>query len=533
VAWLADDAREGRGVGTRGLDAATAWLEERFRVLGLEPAGDDGFRHRIDVPTAVQGRRLALAVDGQEVAPLAPAGFSASGTVEAPVVYAGYGIVSPGHDDYHGLDVKNRIVLVRRFAPDSFDLDAQRKYSDVRRKAWTAREHGARALLVADLPDPGESRAERDLPHPTVDVMGDAGLPVVYLGRAAATALTHGRHRARLEVGLEVSRAPTWNVVGRLRGSGRLPGVVVVGAHYDHLGFGGPASLAPEVTAVHGGADDNASGTAALLGVAAALAARRGELARDVVFVAFSGEEEGALGSTAFTRTPPRGLAMTDIAAMLNMDMVGRMRDGRLQVLGGETAAEWATLVPPVCARLGIDCGLAPGGYGASDHTPFYAHGVPVLHFFTGTHRDYHKPTDRPEYINAAGGAAVAELVADMTLVAAAQPKLTLKATAAPQPVGDLRAAGASLGTVPDYVGPPDGQPGVLLAGVRPGGPAEAAGLMRGDILIAIDGHTVRTVEDFMYVLSAATPGAHARVTVIRAGRRVELDAVFGPPTRR
>jgi hypothetical protein len=224
---------------------------------------------------------------------------------------------------------------------------------------------------------------------------------------------------------------------------------------------------------------------------------------------------------------------MADVAAMLNMDMVGRMRDDRVQVLGAETAAEWAALVPPVCARLGIDCALAPGGYGASDQTPFYAHGVPVLHFFTGTHRDYHKPTDKPEYINAAGGAAVAGLVAELAQVAAAQPRLTIQVTAAPQPVGDLRAAGASLGTVPDYAGPPNGEPGVLLAGVRPGGPADAAGLARGDILVAIDGHAVRTVEDFMYVLTAATPGAHARVTVLRAGKRVELDAVFGPPMRR
>ncbi len=454
VAWLADDAREGRGIGSRGLDEATAWLEQR-------------------------------------------------------------------------------LVLVRRFAPDGLDLDAQHKYSDVRRKAWTAREHGARALLVADLAEPGETRAERELPHAGIDSMGDAGLPVLYLGRAVAAPLVTGGHRARLEVALDVTRAAAWNVVGRLRGSGKLPGAVVVGAHVDHLGMGGPASLAPEVSAVHSGADDNASGVAALLEVARVLAARRAELARDLVLVAFSGEEEGDLGSTAFTRAPPGGLAMKDVVAMLNMDMVGRMRDDRVQVLGAETAAEWSQLVPPVCARLRIDCGLAPGGYGASDHTPFYAHGAPVLHFFTGSHRDYHKPTDQARYINAAGGAAVAGLVAELALVAAAQPKLSVQVTPAPQPVGDLRAAGASLGTVPDYAGPENGQPGVLLAGVRPGGPADAAGMKRGDILVAVDGHAVRTVEDFMYVLSSATPGAHGRVTVVRDGRKLDLEVVFGPPTRR
>src|SRR5262249_50268571 len=157
---------------------------------------------------------------------------------EAPLVYAGYGIAASelGHDDYKGLDVKGKVVLARRFAPERFNLDAQRKHGDVRRKAWIAREHGARALLVADLPEPGETRAERDLPRANVDTMGDAGLPVLYLRRAAAAPLAAGRHQVRVEVEIDVARAPTWNVVGRLRGAGSRPGVVIVGAHYDHLG---------------------------------------------------------------------------------------------------------------------------------------------------------------------------------------------------------------------------------------------------------------------------------------------------------
>src|SRR5262249_7871795 len=151
VAWLADDAREGRGVGTRGLDDATAWLEQRFAALGLEPAGDDGFRNRFEVPTQVAPRRIELTVDGKPLAAdaVAPAGFSSSATLEGALVYAGYGISAHelGHDDYKGLDAKGKIVLARRFAPEGcrFDVDAQRRYSDVRRKAWNAREHGARA----------------------------------------------------------------------------------------------------------------------------------------------------------------------------------------------------------------------------------------------------------------------------------------------------------------------------------------------------------------------------------------------------
>jgi hypothetical protein len=541
VAWLADDAREGRGVGTPGLDAATAYLEEAMRGLGLEPAGDDGFRQKVEVPTKMRAVELSLVIDGKPVVAdaLAPAGFSASGTASAGVVYAGYGITAPklDHDDYKGLNVRGKIVLVRRFAPEGgrFDIDAQKRFSDARFKAWNAREHGAAGLLIADLPDGEGDRPEREPPRAVVDTMGDAGLPVLYLGRAAAQPLASGKHTARLLLKLEIARSATYNVVGRIRAgaAARQPGVIVIGAHYDHLGMGGPASLAPDVTAVHHGADDNASGTAALRAIAKTLMARRAELAHDVLIVAFSAEELGDLGSGAFTKTPPGGLALKDVVAMLNLDMVGRMRENRVQVLGVETATEWTDVVTPLCARLRVDCGFAPGGYGASDQTPFFARGVPVLHFFTGSHRDYHKPSDEARYINAAGGAAVAGLVAEVALALSARPRLTVQLAPAPPRMGDLRASGASLGTVPDYVGPPEGQPGVLLAGVRPGGPAEAAGLRRGDILVAVDGHTVRTVEDFMYVLSAATPGARGKVTVLRDGKKLELDVTFGPPMRR
>ena len=542
VAWLADDAREGRGVGTKGLDASLGYVEEQLRALGLEPAGDDGsYRQRFDAPTALKAASATLVLDGKATPAdaVVPAGFSVSGQVSAPVVYAGYGISAPKleHDDYRGLDVKGKIVLVRRFAPEGgrFDVDAERRYSEARYKAWNAREHGARALIIADLADAGESqRPERELVRPVADTLGDAGLPVVWVRRAVAAPLVgSGAHRARVEVRVETARVATANVVARLRAGGEArAGVVVIGAHVDHLGLGGPSSLAPGVSEVHNGADDNASGVAAVLEIARALKKRRGELRRDVVFVAFSGEELGDLGSTAFTRTPPGGLAMKDVEAMLNLDMVGRLRE-KLTVFGAETARDWAQVVPPVCARQGLSCELAPGGYGASDQTPFYANGVPVLHFFTGTHRDYHRPTDDARLINATGGAAVAALVAEVTIAVAGAERLEVQLGPAPPQMGDLRAAGASLGTVPDYAGPGNGKDGVLLAGVRPGGPADQAGLKRGDILVALDGHGIRNVEDFMFALGGATPGARGNATVVRDGKRLDLPVVFGPPMRR
>ncbi|HEY0780954.1 MAG TPA: M28 family peptidase, partial [Thermoanaerobaculia bacterium] len=255
-------------------------------------------------------------------------------------------------------------------------------------------------------------------------------------------------------------------------------------------------------------------------------------LRRDVYFVAFSGEETGVLGSTAFTRRPPPGVAMPDLVAMLNMDMVGRLRGNLLTVLGGETAQEWKDIVLPACGRERLGCTLSGDGYGPSDHSPFYAAGVPVLHFFTGAHEDYHKPSDTADKINAAGGEQVARLVADLAqTIADRADRPTFKSAPAPAPQGDARSYGASLGTIPDYAG--DGRPGVLLANVRPGGAAEKAGLQRGDLLIELGGSPIRDIYDFMYVLRQAKPGQTAKAVVDRSGKKLEVTVTYGASTLR
>ena len=214
---------------------------------------------------------------------------------------------------------------------------------------------------------------------------------------------------------------------------------------------------------------------------------------------------------------------------MINMDMVGRLRDNRLAVLGGESAAEWGDVVPAACRREALECTLGGDGYGPSDQTPFYAAGVPVLHLFTGTHTDYHKPSDDTAKINAAGGARVAALAADLAAELSRRPgRLTYASVAPPPPTGDSRSYGASLGTIPDYTGPPGGAKGVLLAGVRPGSPAEAAGIRRGDILVGLAGKEIGDIYDFVYVLRTAKPGQLATAVVIRDGARVELPVTFG-----
>jgi Tol biopolymer transport system component/Zn-dependent M28 family amino/carboxypeptidase len=547
VRWLADDAREGRGIGTAGLDAAKQWLADRFRSLGVAPAGEDGYFESFDVPVAVAVKAgTAVALDGAAVPAedFLPASFSGSGEVSGEVVAAGYGITAPelGIDDYQGVAAAGKIVAVRRFVPDgkaSADPRAERRYGDLRYKAWNAREHGAKGVIVVDLPAGASPAAESPLPALTldpVDAGGDVGLPAVVVKRSAGGALfaAGGSHRATLKVGLERRTKPAANVVGVIRAAGadRLPGALVVGAHYDHLGHGGTSSLAPGSHEIHHGADDNASGTAALLEVARQLVGERDRLRRDVYVMAFSGEEEGVLGSTAFTRHPTAGLKAGDLVAMLNMDMVGRLRGNQVTVLGGESAAEWREIVPPACGRERLDCALSGDGYGPSDHSPFYAAGVPVLHFFTGPHEDYHRPSDLADKINAGGGARVAALVADLAFDVADRPERpTYKSVPAPAPQGDVRSYGAALGTVPDYAG--DGRPGVLLSGVRAGSAAEQAGLRRGDLLVELAGKEVRDIHDFMYVLQRAKPGEKTTAVVVRDGRKVTLDVTFGSGGRR
>ena len=542
VTWLADPAREGRGVGTAGLAAAAEWLEARFAALGLAPGLPGGYRQRLEVPVGVRveaGTRLV--VDDRELVrgkDYEITGFSAAGAAGGPVVPVGYGVVAPelGRDDYAGVDLAGKIALVRRFVPagEGFaDPAAAQRYGDLRLKAFTARERGAVALLVTDLPE-GEEIDEAPLPSLHVERRGDAGIPVLVLAREAARPLFAGDHRAELNVALSWEKAAADNIVGVLRAdpARRRAGAIVLGAHYDHLGFGGPGSLSPESTEPHHGADDNASGVAALLETAHRL--RDVPRERDVWFVAFTGEESGLFGSTELVRQPPPGLVVADAVAMINFDMVGRLREDRLSVLGGDSASEWAALLPALCAELALQCATSGDGYGPSDQTPFYAAGVPVLHFFTGAHDDYHKPSDRPETINAAGGARIADLASRVVAtLAAREVGLTYQRVAPPPPSGaDMRSYGAGLGTVPDYVGPPEGTSGVLLAGTRPGGPADKAGMRRGDLLVELAGTPIRDIHDLMFVLRAAKPAQTSSAVVVRDGERVTLTVTFDQARR-
>jgi len=434
------------------------------------------------------------------------------------------------------VDARGLFVLVRRFISlvgVFLDESLLRCLGDLRSKTFTAREHGAVGLRIADLPPVGAPRDEPPLPSLRVDPQGGAGIAVAVIKRAWAERVLSGEHEIGLTAQLIEHTREIDNIVGRLTAPERLAGAVLLGAHYDHLGLGGESSLAPESDAPHNGADDNASGTAALLEAARVLSARRDELSRDVIFVAFTGEEAGLLGSSRLVREPPPGAAPAGLVAMLNMDMVGRLRNNRVSVLGSESAQEWASIVPPLCGALGLGCQLGGDGYGPSDQTPFYAAGVPVLHFFTGAHEDYHRPSDDAALINAAGGVRIANLVAEIALELTSVEGLTYAQAQAPAPVGDVRGYGASLGTIPDYTGAPDDRPGMLLSGVRPGGPADQASLQRGDRIVELSGREVRDIYDLMYILREARPGEASSVVVERGDATIRRPVTFGESTGR
>ncbi len=580
VRELADPALEGRGVGTDGLERAAALVERwmSWRGLGLQPAGDDGgWSQWFEVTTGAEvAQPTSLALHGRVTGAgphFQPLGFSTSGTLTAPVVFAGYGITAPGYDydDYAGLDARGRIVLVLTNEPgelDStsrFDGTVNTPFAELRTKAINAREHGAVGMLVVNGPrhhagEPvrapradgqgymtsglaagwvsdslGEALLSGARPGPTQRVgTPRAGTPTLAAAQWAidSTGRPHGFALAdsvTLTVTLERTRARIRNVVGRLPGRDTTR-VLVVGAHFDHLGYGGERSLSPDQRVPHPGADDNASGTAALLGVAGRLAerVRRGwRPEHDVIFAAFTGEEMGIVGSSHFVDRPPRPLERVE--AMLNMDMVGRLRDDKLMVMGTGTAAEFPDLVANVNRDAGGFALTTTGdGYGPSDHSSFYKRQVPVLMLFTGAHTDYHSPRDTWDKIDGPGLSRVARFAAALVESLDARPRVAYVKAKADSAMGRIAGGsgyGAYLGTIPDFSRT---EGGVLISGAREGSPAAQAGLVAGDVIVKFDDVTVDNLYDYAYALRSRKPGQTVRLTIRRGDERRVVPVTLG-----
>lgn len=556
VTTLASDRMEGRGIGTRGIELAAQYIAKQFAAYGLQPAGDAGtffqkFRVSVGVKM-VDGNRLRLNDDtlrsGRDFAPI---NFSANGAVSGEVVFAGFGISAPeiGYDDYAGLDAAGKIVLVLTREPRERDQDSPfrdpsaYRYTEVRYKLLNARNHGARGVLVVDPPDDREAdEKRRDLRFDAHTPGASGGIVAAFLHYGIADRLlkrantTLRRQKAAIDaslqsaslslpgveaelgVALEKVFGDARNVVGVLSGTHpKLRGeAVVIGAHYDHLGYGGITSLAPHSgRQVHNGADDNASGVAGVLGLAKAFA-KQGGAPRSIIFAAFSAEELGILGSNYFVKHAPVPIA--DVAAMINMDMIGRLRSNTLHVQGVDTSSGFRALVKDLNNPLGLTLKFLGDGYGPSDHTPFYAAKMPVLFFFTGPHSDYHKPGDDVDKINAAGMAQTLELVYRTAAHLARAPRPQYVAAASPPPGragGRRRGYGPRFGIIPDFA---DHEGGVLISGVRSKSPAAGSGLRKGDVITKFAGVPVYNLYDFTYVLRSKRAGDRIEVVYQRQG---------------
>jgi hypothetical protein len=543
-----------------------------------------------------------------------PLGFSANASVRnARVAFVGYGITAAdqNHDDYKGADVRDKIALAFSGTPDGDNPHSRfTRAGEVRFKAAAARAAGAKALIVVaaevNFKEDKLSRLDFD------NSGGDAGLPVVVISRQAAakilglggvpqladsekTLLEGGSQAERVKAGLNADfqgprqgvalivstdvvrrNAPAANVVGILHGTDAKlkTEVIVLGAHYDHLGHGGRSSLATREGEIHHGADDNASGTAALIELARLLAAQRDKLRRTVVFIAFGGEEEGLLGSSHYVAHPSAPIEQT--VAMINMDMVGRLKDDMLMIGGVGTASEWrkwieetnrtfkVTVDPmgmraqsgepttrPVSADLSsgsqgektvqtpivvtgsngrvvatavqgqrFNLRLNEDGFGPSDHSSFYSKRLPVLFFFTGTHEDYHKPSDTAERINYEGLARVADFVREITFALQASDARPTFAVAKTETAARSTGFRVYLGTVPSYGETTDG---LKLDGVREGSPAETAGLKAGDRIVRLAGRDVRNVYDYTQALSEMKAGQEYDIEIVRDTQRMSL----------
>jgi aminopeptidase YwaD len=554
---IAADDMEGRGLGTKGIDRAAAFLEARLRELGLKPAFAKSYRQPFDVKIGVamgEGNRLSNVAAGGWT----PLGFSSSGAFNAPVVFVGYGIAAPplGYDDYAGVDLKGKIALMLRYEPQEkdeksvFDGRKPSRWSAMRYKVLQARERGAVAVVFTTGPqqDEGKDRIpalKNDGPQ------SPAGIPVIQVKPSVAEAWGVNlkefqdavdkdlKPRSRLlpmsldgNVNVKATYATTSNVAALLPGRGKLANdVVVIGAHYDHLGYGGEHSMKPNVHAIHNGADDNGSGTVSVLLIAQRMSAllKDAPERRTVLFALFSGEEMGLAGSAWLVDHPP--VPMERVVAMINLDMVGMLRNDELIAFGTDSAPQWRALLERSAEPLKLKLTERGDGYGPSDQTSFYAKQIPVIHFFTGTHERYHAPEDKAEFLNYAGAARVVELtaaVADDIALGRVTPAYARTAAAAPAMEGDSRGYGAYLGTVPDFKAMDADKGGVLLADVRAGGPADKAGIHGGDRIVSMAGTKIENLYDMTYALQDHKPGETIDVVVIRADKPVTLRATLG-----
>jgi hypothetical protein len=549
---------EGRGAGTKGIGRAASLLEKRYKRLGLQPAGTNSYfqpfsvitgaklksHNRLTVDNAGNKNELKLNQD------FVPFSFSSSGSAAAPLVFAGFGATAEefGYDDYAGIDVKDKIVVLLRYEPGGFAAKSGNagltRHAQLITKAINARNHGAKAIILVNgrLGD-----GEEDLLTRFGSVSGpeNTGIMLVQVknqiaddwfkaaGKSLADVQLQIDHSTKpgsfafpdqlhvsVNVDIETTRATVNNVLAYL--PGKTDDYVIIGAHYDHLGYGNADSLAPsQIGQIHPGADDNASGTAGVLELARVFAPMKGQLPRGILFASFAGEELGLLGSAHWVQHPT--LPIEKAVAMLNMDMIGRIKDDKIFIGGVGTGSTLKSFLEQAQSGSNFKIEYSPGGYSASDHTSFVTKRIPVLFFFSGLHSDYHKPSDTWDKIDSQSAARLVDVVGKTAVeLASASDRPAFVTVVEDKPLaGSGGGYGPYFGSIPDF-----GQTenGVKFSDVKPGSPAAKAGFKAGDVLIQFGDKPIKNLYDFTDALRRSKVGDVVEVTVLRDGQPVKAS---------
>lgn len=549
VYFLASDSLKGRKPGTKEADVAANYIRDQFKASGLTLICDNGFQYFEIVQDVTLGDHNDLRFEdfqGTLKKDFMPVAYSSNGTVGNSVVFAGYGFDidqdSLKWKDYEGLDVKGKWVMLFRGDPEMDNNESKFiPFTEIRGKILVAKDHGAAGVLIVTPVNMDKDDKLIGLHSENNDVT--AGIPVINIKREVGNMLlkSTGYSLDSLEKILNKTRKPKTlvlpiminasaeiiqkkalaeNVVGVIEGTDPVlkNEYLVIGGHYDHLGFGGPGSGSrmPDTVAIHNGADDNASGTAMVIELAGKLAGEKNRLKRSVIFISFSGEEMGLLGSKYFTDHSP--VDMKKITAMFNFDMVGRFdkEKNSISISGTGTSLEGDSIIRMYEKALPFTVTHSPDGYGPSDHASFYASGIPVFFFTTGSHMDYHTPFDDADKLDYGKEKEIGDfsynIIRDVDNLPNA---LTFHESGKKEGYGrGGRRMKVTLGIMPDFAGTE--KKGLRVDGVTKDGPADKGGMLKGDIIISINGMAVGNIYEYMSRLGKLKQGQTISVEVIR-----------------
>lgn len=552
IDFLASDSLKGRLPGTPYDRVSAKFIRDQFEHYGLKLMGENGYQFMDIILDQKPGANNSLTINGAEQkydVNFTTLPFSTTGSLDAQVVFVGYGFKLNNEkilwNDYQAVDVTNKWVLILRGDPEPDSLNSVFiSQSSDRTKTLIAKDMGAKGVILVsgnnfDPKDKLQGMSERDF---------DQGIPVIHVKRDVANAiladkgkiedfekqLNKERHPFSMELTTQViaktevinNTQKTQNIVAKLEGSdpNLKKEYIVIGAHFDHLGMGGKGSSSrrPDTIAVHNGADDNASGVAAMLELAQKLSAKHKKIERSIVFVGFAAEEMGLIGSQKFVES---GLLPNEsVVAMINIDMLGRMIKKDLQISGTKTSTESEEILTKLNADTALTLAFSPEGYGPSDYASFYNKSIPVFAFTTGVHLDYHTPFDDINKINFDGMVKVTNYIYNLAFELSNRPKRLIFQEAGPKsrPVRSARGGlKVKLGIIPDVSGSSNN--GLKAIGVTENNPAYKAGMKSGDIITAINGKQVKNIQDYMYRLSELKPGMTISVEILRGEQKMVL----------